>query len=126
MFINGLIASIVMFVLDATYVGTQGPRICDPNTRIQERSPMHRPIFTIPMYALMALGLNLFVIPNIHASTRWTDSITYGGGYGVCAYGIYSCTTMTIFNKWTFAVVLADTCWGAFVFGASSLASSYF
>ena len=94
-------------------------------TKIQGKTPNYRPFFGILAYMGMLLGLNLFVIPNINESSRWTDSIVYGGGYGLSTFTMYAFTTMTVFSDWSIAVALIETCWGAFVFAASAAASSY-
>jgi uncharacterized membrane protein len=94
-------------------------------TKIQGRKANYRPLFGILAYMGMLLGLNLFVIPNIKESSRWTDSLIYGGGYGLSTFAMYSFTAMTVFSDWSIAVALTETCWGAFVFAASAAASSY-
>ena len=130
MLINVLVASVVLVILDATIVGTRAIRFHGGRfVAIHERPPLYppyRPVFAVVVYAMMLLGLNLFVVPNIHASSRWTDSVVYGGGYGLCAYGMYSLVATIVFDESTLSVALVDTLLGAFVFVVSALACSYY
>lgn len=122
-----VIASVVLVALDVLVIGMVLKPLYRPMiTNIQGRPPSYRPVFGVLAYALMVLGLNLFVVPNVHPATRWIDSIIYGGGFGLCTYGIYSFTAMSVFNEWSTWIALTESCWGAFVYGASSVASSYF
>jgi len=121
-----VIASVVLVALDVSFIRTVvSDRYKPMVTRIQGQPPIYRPIFGIITYAFMLLGLNLFVIPNIHTYSRWADSLVYGGGFGFCTFGMYSFTAMTVFHAWSLDVALADTAWGVFLYGASAVVSSY-
>jgi uncharacterized membrane protein len=126
MIIRHVIASVIFLILDVCFIYMVNARLYRPMvTKIQGRIPNYRPFFGVLAYMGMLLGLNLFVIPNIKESSRWTDSIIYGGGYGLSTFAMYAFTTMTVFSDWSIAVALTETCWGAFVFAVSAAASSY-
>lgn len=126
MIVRYVVASVVFIIIDVCFMSTVAARLYKPMiTRIQGRVPNYRPIFGILAYMGMLMGLNLFVIPNIKESSRWTDSIIYGGGYGMSTFAMYSFTSMTVFSEWSVQVALAETGWGAFVFAASAVVSSY-
>ena len=47
--------------------------------------------------------------------------LVYGGGVGLCIYGIFNLTNMSIFNGYDMGVALLDTLWGVFLYTTSCL-----
>ena len=64
----------------------------------------------------MAVGLVIFVIPNIRPEKRLTDSLYYGFLFGFVLYGVYDFTVAAVISKWDMKTAILDTLWGGTVF----------
>ena len=56
-------------------------------------------------YMLLSAGLYYFII-------KPKKTIQDAFIFGICIYGIYEFTNLTIFKDWDMTVVLVDTLWG--------------
>ena len=82
-----------------------------------QKSPMKvKFLYAIIAYVLMAVGLVIFVIPNIRPEKRLTDSLYYGFLFGFVLYGVYDFTAAALISKWDIKTAILDTLWGGTVF----------
>ena len=84
-----------------------------------------RPLYAILSYALMAMGLSLFVLPNVR-SGNISDSVFYGGSFGLIVYGIYDFTAAAVLRDWDVKLAILDVIWGITVYTAAAYAGSLF
>ncbi len=92
-----------------------------------QRKPMKANLgYAAVAYALMVLGLNLFVLPNVRKGYELEDSLKYGFTFGVVVYGIFNFTNATVLEDWDLQLALIDIAWGGTVyFLASYLATKF-
>lgn len=115
---RNVIATVLLLILDfiwiGAYMGGQYQRMI-PN--IQCNSPMTiKPLYAVLSYTLMAIGLNLFVLPNISKENALRDSLVYGFGFGIILYGVYDFTAAAVIKNWDIKLALMDILWGGFVY----------
>ena len=67
-------------------------------------------------YALMAVGLNAFVIQD-NASSLYA-SVARGMLFGIVLYGVYDFTAGAVFHRWDWNTATMDIAWGGFVYAA--------
>jgi uncharacterized membrane protein len=79
-----------------------------PIVRLAESAiaPNWRAAFVVQI--LLGAGIALFVMPR--ASTV-SSAATYGGLFGLVAYGVYDFTSYSTSRQWRFALTPADTAW---------------
>lgn len=75
-------------------------------------------------YALLALGMALFVIPR--AGRFLLSSFTWGAAFGFVVYGVYNCANLTFMQQWPVLLVAVDMAWGIVVCGAVSVITAAF
>jgi uncharacterized membrane protein len=92
---------------------------------IQNKSLSVKFIPTMISYITIILPIILFVIPKLTPQRRVLDSLIYGGIMGGLMYGMFSFTNYALINDWSISVVLLDTIWGAILYSAVSLLTSY-
>ena len=81
--------------------------------------------YAILAYALMVLGMCIFVVPNVKRRSI-QDSILYGGSFGLVVYGIYDFTAAAVLHNWNESLAIIDVLWGIFVYSAAAYAGSFF
>lgn len=68
------------------------------------------------VYIALALGVLILVLPRIRNTTNksdlLTDSILYGGVFGLTAYATFDFTLHFMFKEWDLGVSVMDTLWG--------------
>jgi len=72
--------------------------------------------YILPIYILMTLAINIFVLPNVKKETILKDSIKYGGSLGLIIYGIFDLINLVLFSKYDPYVAFGDIAWGTFLF----------
>ena len=75
------------------------------------------PIWTpaLILYALMALGFVVFVLPKV-AGQKFSILVPlYGALYGLIGFAIYDLTNYATLSKWSLKLTLVDLAWGTFV-----------
>lgn len=79
----------------------------------QELRPFAR-AFRLPaalaVWALLALGLLIFVLP-LSVSGRW--AMIYGALFGFIVYGVFDLTNFAVFRDYSLMMVMADVAWGS-------------
>jgi uncharacterized membrane protein len=76
-----------------------------------------RLIPAILVYLIIALGINLFVIP---FSKTILDSLIYGALFGFILYGVYDLTNLSILKNYSTKLTIVDILWGTFLLGTVS------
>ena len=72
----------------------------------------------ILIYFLLALGVNIFVLPK--AGGVPSRALIYGGLLGLIAYATYDLTNFAILKNFTFKMTVIDILWGTFIVGSVS------
>ena len=66
----------------------------------------------IVAYALIPLGIYLFVFPQITKDDWLRNCVIFGFLWGFITYGIFDFTNLALFNKYPLDVAVIDTIWG--------------
>ena len=74
----------------------------------------------ILFYLLYVAGIVIFV--NGGAGATPASTLLYGALFGLFCYATFELTSLSLLRHWTWAVVVVDVCWGAFVTAVSSTA----
>ena len=74
----------------------------------------------ILFYLLYVAGIVIFV--NGSAGATPPSTLLYGALFGLFCYATFELTSLSLLRHWTWAVVIVDVCWGAFVTAVSSTA----
>jgi uncharacterized membrane protein len=104
---------IVILLLDFLYINLIYNKFNNLVTDIQG-SPIKLNIYSaILCYSCIIFMLYYFII-------NQKKSVTDAFILGVCTYGIYEFTNMSIFNKWDINIALTDTVWGGLLYGLTT------
>lgn len=74
----------------------------------------------ILFYLLYVAGTVIFVSGAQGAT--WSSALLYGALFGLFCYATFELTSMSMLKDWSWAVVVVDIAWGAFVTAVSSTA----
>jgi uncharacterized membrane protein len=108
-----IIPNITLVILDFIWLGLyMANRYKDMVMDLQGEEMQVRFPSAFLAYTLMAIGLSLFVIPNIRSGTILQDSLLYGMTFGVIVYGIYDLTAHAVLKKWDPELAVYDVIWG--------------
>ena len=120
-----LLAIVTLLALDTTWVFTvMGKKYAEMIPTIQN-SPLEPQLISAVMaYALMVVGLVVFVLPNIRAEYAFRDSLLYGGTFGLVVYGIFDFTNAAVLKNWNLPLAFVDIAWGVFVYTVAAYAST--
>lgn len=75
-------------------------------------------------YALLALGMVLFVVPR--ASRFLFSSFAWGALFGLIVYGMYNGTNLALVRQWPLVLVAVDVAWGVVLCGLVSVVTTAF
>ena len=78
-----------------------------------------RPAPAILFYLLYVVGILIFVSASATATAQST--LLYGALFGFFCYATFELTSLSLLKHWTWAVVIMDVTWGAFVTAVSSM-----
>ena len=67
----------------------------------------------ILFYLLYVAGILVFV--NAPDNATWRSTLIYGALFGLFCYATFELTSLSLLKHWTWAVVIVDVSWGAFV-----------
>lgn len=101
-----LISSIIMLILDVTYLSTFGGPFIDQTVMIQKAPFELNYVGAFASYLCLIIGLNYFVILR-------QGSLQDAFVLGFVMYGVYDATNMALLKKWLPDLALMDTLWGA-------------
>lgn len=112
-----IVSSVLLLVLDLIWLkGYMGNEYKKMIRKIQG-SDMHvNTVYAILSYALMIIGLNVFVIPNINKDNLLFDSLKYGFLFGIILYGVYDFTIGAVLKDWNINLAIVDVLWGGIVY----------
>lgn len=81
------------------------------------------PIFwaAFGVYFFLALGLRVFAV-----RPQRFDSLLRGGFLGLCIYGVYDLTNLSLLKNWSVNLSLIDMAWGTVLCSLASAAASVF
>ncbi len=79
----------------------------------------------ILVYLLIPAGIVLFVRPLLGTSATPWQSLGWGAAFGLVLYGVYDLTNLSVVEKWTLRLTLADIAWGCVLCGASSVIMTF-
>lgn len=92
--------------------------------------PKNRMYSALIVYIAISVGIIVFVLPKINTTktiqTRLSDSIMYGGLFGVVSYAIFDFTNHFMFAGWDIYVALMDSIWGGLLCAIVSFVMSYY
>ena len=74
----------------------------------------------ILFYLIYVAGIVIFVSGGV--GTTWQSTLLYGALFGLFCYATFELTSMSMLKDWSWAVVVVDIAWGAFVTAVSSTA----
>jgi uncharacterized membrane protein len=82
-------------------------------------------VYGLITYTLVFLSITLLCIPLIELSiknkmSKLVSCILYGGGTGLCIYGIFNFTNMSIFRNYTLSTAVKDTLWGCILYSIAT------
>ena len=77
-----------------------------------------RPAPAVLFYLLYVVGILIFVSGAAGATPRST--LLYGALFGLFCYATFELTALSLLRHWTWAVVMVDVSWGAFVTAVAS------
>lgn len=112
-----IISIAILLVLDFLWIGFFMKNQYNKQIPQIQKTPMKvNFLYAVIAYVLMAVGLVIFVIPNIRPEKRLTDSLYYGFLFGFVLYGVYDFTAAAVISKWDMKTAILDTLWGGTVF----------
>ena len=116
-----IISSFLLLALDLIWLkGYMGNEYSKMIRKIQGSDMQVNTVYAIMSYALMIIGLNVFVIPNINKDNLMMDSLKYGFLFGIVLYGVYDFTIGAVLKGWNFKLALIDVLWGGIVYFLAS------
>ncbi len=76
---------------------------------------------SVAVYLLIPAGIVLFVRPRLSLDASLGQAFCWGAMFGFVLYGVYDLTNLSILDKWTLRVTLADMAWGSVLCGTMSV-----
>ena len=73
------------------------------------------------VYLLIPGGIILFVRPLLGKNSTSLQAFGWGALFGLVLYGVYDLTNLSILEKWTVRMTLADISWGCVLSGTISV-----
>ena len=124
---RSLVATAILLLLDFICIAgfmNQRYQVMIPTI---QKAPMKANLqYAAVAYALMVVGLNMFVLPNIRKGYEMEDSLKYGFTFGVVVYGIFDFTNAAVLKDWDMKLALIDVLWGGTVYFLASYLSTKF
>ena len=115
------LSSIILLSLDFMWLGAyMGNKYSKMIPMIQNKKMSLNYLHAFVAYLLMIVGMNIFVIPNIHEKTAMKDSIKYGFLFGIVLYGVYDFTAAAVLDGWDMRLAMLDILWGGIVYFLSA------
>jgi uncharacterized membrane protein len=108
-----LVSTIVLFILDYTYISINLPAFQDQITTVQRVVMQLKPEGAVICYILLIFALNYFIIKN-------NRSIMDAFALGLVIYGVYDSTNYAMLKKWNPYLAIMDTLWGGVLFATTT------
>jgi uncharacterized membrane protein len=115
--------AVVFLVLDAIWLTVMADRLYRPAMgaiMLERFSLAPAAVF----YLLYVAGVIVFAVSPAMHTGRWTTALGYGAMLGLMAYATYDLTNQATLKNWSWAVTVADLCWGTFVTAVSAAAAA--
>lgn len=120
-----LLAITILLVLDLVWIYlVMGPRYGKMVSKIQGDKMKVNPLYAFLSYALMVVGLLVFVLPLVRKGHELVDSLKYALVFGIVLYGVYDFTAAAVLSGWDMKLALLDIAWGGFVYFIAAYAAS--
>jgi uncharacterized membrane protein len=117
---NFLVTLIIFLGIDFVWLGLIAKNFYDQQLSAFSRT-LNWPA-AILTYLLIALGLVLFVLPQV--KNNGFQAIYWGAIFGLIVYGVYDLVNLATLADWTLKMTLVDVFWGMFVCGATAYLAS--
>lgn len=122
-----VISSLTLLILDILWIIL----FMKSKYLIQVEKIQHSPmkVNTVAMvlaYALMILGLCVFVVPYMSKQKSMINNVIHAGLFGLVVYGIFDFTNMAVLEQWDIKLAIIDIMWGCFVYIVAALTGSLF
>ena len=111
-----IISTIVLLILDGTYISANKTMFQDTVINIQRVVMQVKPIPAMLVYFLLVIIINYFIIQKNRSPLE-------AFLLGFCIYGIYEGTNYAMFKKWPIQTALMDTIWGGILFSSTTYLS---
>ena len=108
-----LVSTIVLFILDYTYISINLRAFQDQITTVQRVVMQLKPEGAVICYILLIFALNYFIIKN-------NRSIMDAFALGLVIYGVYDSTNYAMLKKWNPYLAMMDTLWGGVLFATTT------
>jgi uncharacterized membrane protein len=105
-----LVLLIIIIILDISYL-TFNRKLYDT---VFDRNNL-KIHFGLITWIIMAFTVYYFILSKKDWSLRY--KLKNAVILGICIYGIYNFTNMTVFNFWNIKLAMVDTLWGGALFG---------
>jgi uncharacterized membrane protein len=125
-----IILIIVILIADIIWLNVQKPRYNSLVTAVQgsQIKVKYTPAFFT--YILVVISILFIAIPLVRMQLAsdiknkstghiFMTSLVYGGLVGLCIYGIFNFTNMSIFKDYKLSVAVMDTTWGVVLYTLS-------
>jgi uncharacterized membrane protein len=108
-----IISSIILVILDATYIYLNKSLFENKVVDIQRVVMQVKPAGAIVTYLILIFALNYFIIRRYRGPEE-------AFLLGLVIYGVFEGTNYAIFKKWPASLALMDTVWGGTLFAATT------
>lgn len=73
------------------------------------------------VYILIPAGIIVFVGPRIGPAQSLLQAAGWGAGFGLIVYGVYDLTNLSILDRWSLPLTMADLLWGCVLCAGSAV-----
>ena len=119
----------IIFLIDYLWLGNIMSRfyLTELGQMAREKDGAFAPIIwaAVLVYALIPLGIVLFVLPGLPAENFVIPALGKGLLFGLVMYGIYDMTNYSLVNNWSLKLSAVDIAWGGFLNAIGSLIGKY-
>ena len=121
MIFNKVILIIILLVIDVSWIMINYKAYNKTTYNIQKADIKLNMIGVLFSYILIAISILLIAIPLIESKLKddkniLKNCIIYGGGLGLCIYGIYNFTNVALLTNYDYFTAFKDTTWGFFAY----------
>jgi len=130
-YIQLILCILLVIAIDAPYLYLNADFFKKKTLQISGKGyPDNRLYSALVVYTAIAIGVIVFVLPNIEKNkgdnSRMYSALLYGGLFGTLTYAIFDFTNHFMFEKWDIYVSLMDAIWGGILCSIVSFVISYY
>ena len=104
-----IISSIILLIIDFTYLSLTSSKVLNMVKQIQQSTPVVRPEGALASYILLIMGLNTFILNEKKDPMK-------AALLGFIIYGVFDAVNYALFKKYTLSAALQDALWGGILF----------